>query len=124
MNVKLLRKIKELILAEPKRLDMDTYGDRVLPIAGGPKCGTAACICGWAVILKQRIPRKYDAPMPSIGIEDGKVVLEISDSEAARLFFDESWPCQFRDYIADGSAKSAKIAAKRIEHFIKTEGRE
>jgi len=122
VDVKLLRKVKKMILAQPKRFDMDSFGRRVPAEEGGPRCGTVACIAGWAVILKKKVPRNPHAEMPPIGREDGMEALDIDYDQAARLFYDEEWPEQFRDYVADGSKESACIAARRIEHFIKTKG--
>jgi hypothetical protein len=126
MNVKLLRKVKRLILAEPKRFDMDTFGRRRDPKANdnAPRCGTVGCIAGWAVILTKRIPRNPKAEMPTIDHNDGMEALNISDGEAKLLFYAVEWPEKFSAYVADGSEKSAKIAAQRIEHFIKTKGKE
>jgi hypothetical protein len=52
MNVELLLKVKQAILDEPARLNMDNflkssdyYHDQE------PACGTVGCIAGWAVII-------------------------------------------------------------------------
>jgi hypothetical protein len=54
VNVELLKKIKEHILEEPRRLHMDNFVCRV-PVDSpkNPPCGTVACIAGWAVILSR-----------------------------------------------------------------------
>jgi len=124
MNVKLLRKVAKFILAKPKRFDMANFGYRLPKKNGGPECGTVACIAGWAVILSQGIPQRADVPMPSIGRLEGMVALGISDEQAQRLFYTEPWPKQFAEYDRDQTLKAARIAVKRIEHFIRTKGKE
>lgn len=118
MNVKLLRKVKKHILEEPKRLMM---GDWVTETKKSP-CGTAACIGGWAVILSG----KYRANMDAGDVqEEAKELLDVEGMESTRLFGPVWWPAKFRGGCADdGEEITAKIAAKRIDHFIKTEGRE
>ena len=133
MNVDLLRKIKKHILAEPARLYMfgwiirKTTPDEVLaygeedentrPFA---KCGTAACIAGWAAILSKR-----DTGGRFGACELAPELLGLTSQEAARLCIPRNWPLKFRGGCADdGKAKTAKLAARRIEHFIKTKGAE
>ena len=78
------------------------------------KCGTAACIAGWAWKLTN--PTE---PMPWSG-DVATEVLGITLDDRNRLFYWQSWPAQFGGYIDNGTKKSAKIAAARIEHFIRT----
>jgi hypothetical protein len=133
MNVELLRKIEAHILAEPKRLHMSSFMMRqsarnVLSSVGGkpvgyPKCGTAACIAGWAVILEDGLPQGY---LTGAQIYDrAQELLGLHVGQADRLFYRMSWPDEFYDMGGDdGTQKTAEVAVKRIEHFIKTEGRE
>lgn len=125
MNVKLLRKVKKHILEEPKRFLMRYWlvrknsGAR-LPAshAGFAKCGTAACIAGWTWTLEHP-----QTPFP--GSWDVADLLGIDRENRFRLFAVDHWPTQFRNkFKDDGTAESAKVAAARIEHFIKTKGRE
>jgi hypothetical protein len=52
-------------------------------------------------------------------------MLGLSNDERSRLFRPWNWPDKFRQgCCGDGSKKTAKIAASRIEHFIKTKGKE
>jgi hypothetical protein len=126
MNVKLLRRVKKHILEEPRRLCMAWYvikksEDKKL-IAGRPfaKCNTAACIAGWTLELNKIEVNPYE----SEHIRACKL-LDISYDEGLRLFEPSSWPLKFRDGRRDdGTEETAQVAAARIEHFIKTKGRE
>lgn len=127
MNVRLLRRVQKIILSEPKRLDMSTWGERVDPKEdpSAPKCGTVGCIAGWAYMLANRVPRKFGAEMPPIWRDAGAEALDISDEQARALFYVKDWPEKFIDaYSPDGSKKSARVCARRIDHFIKTKGAE
>lgn len=128
MNVKLLRKVVKHILAEPKRLVMGSWLQRKLyeddyidanDIARPfPKCGTAGCIAGWTCELsKKGHVRRIDWM--------AKRLLGLTTLEARRLFLPDQWPDRFGSGVADdGKKKTAAIAAARIEHFIKTKGKE
>lgn len=129
MNVKLLRKIQKHILAEPRRLVMSIIERRgnpntLIPVEPDEysnynqyekrqkfaDCGTAACIMGWARLLASH----YNGHDDSLDIEFGKLC-------SAR-----TWPTKFaKAYAKAKTARSrARIAANRIEHFIKTRGKE
>lgn len=129
MNVKLLRKVKAHILAEPKRLYMSSYiksEAHNMDIGHDyPKCGTAACIAGWACLLELKPKDPYEFwQTHSVGPE-AAALLGIDDQAAYRLFEPSEWPKQFaRGRSDDGAKETAKVAAARIEHFIKTKGRE
>ncbi len=132
MNVKLLRKVAKHILEEPKRLLMRTWifeksdkQTRVRMAQGGSrpfaKCGTAACISGWACIISGHGEEAKKDSFMDVGMR----LLGIGYPQAYRLFGPENWPKEFqRGTKDDGTAKTARIAAKRIEHFIKTNGDE
>ena len=49
MNVKLLKQIKEAIRRHPKQFDMAEWFRRDVE---APRCGTTACIAGWALTLQ------------------------------------------------------------------------
>lgn len=131
MNVKLLRKVKRHILEEPKRFVMsvvvmsvvDTYKEnslsgKVFGMRPFPKCGTAACVAGWACILsgKDRL---------DVGMITAQRLLDLTPEQAMRLFEPSKWPEQYEAGTTDdGKNKTAKIAAARIDHFIKTKGAE
>lgn len=129
MNTKLLRKVAAKILAEPKQFDMDNYFASASCLGREvPNCGTAACIAGWSICLARRIkPSKAAISSGSSYSIAAMKVLKIRWIAAGRLFGVLSWPSEFRDsYLAhkDGSVGRARVAATRIEHFIKTKGRE
>lgn len=142
INVKLLRRVKALILEEPRRLDMGTWAHpadkRVQVEADRPPCGTVACIAGWAVIddfvkVNGRMPDR-DEIEEIYETADRKAaeLLSLRQDQADRLFdtptgggFDE-WPEDLAEaYVNATSPKErARVAAKRIERFIKTKGAE
>jgi hypothetical protein len=142
MNVKLLRKVKAYILAEPRRLDMDVVG--VIAQGGdAPPCGTVGCIAGWAGLLALTVvPKNPEARVDRMSWIRGQDALHLTDAQANRLFrepskagdevynmgvaYSASWPARFaRRYVrASRPATRAKITAERIDHFIKTKGRE
>ena len=129
MNIPLLRRIKKHILAEPKRLKMFSWivhrSDRMATITTDDgerpfaKCGTAACIAGWACLLEGQEPQL------SYVADEARTLLGLNNAQAEVLFSPLCWPRRFRGTdLDDGSRKSAQLTAKRIEHFIKTKGRE
>lgn len=144
LNVKLLRRVKNRILKEPRQFIMESVyarAEHVLTFSGYghyhadlarktiPNCGTAACIAGWteALALKTR-PSKLVGTYPYFGSEDAAGRrLGLDDWYAGhRLFRTASWPEKFqRAWDAAKTHKArAKVAADRIEHFIKTNGEE
>lgn len=134
MNVKLLRKIKRHILAEPLRFMMATWIRRKFRGFGSftgdggkrqgfAECGTAACIGGWAVILSKISDSDINMHSGSDIMSKASALLELSSSQAPRLFLTDYWPQPFRhDYNSQNTTPKtrARIAADRIEHLIKT----
>ena len=140
MNVKLLREVEKRILAEPRRFDMMTFGTklnkRTIRALGkqAPPCGTVACIAGHVDWMAH--PRLFAASV-ALGDYDDSIVkraakelglgFELSqDTNAGRLFFDNEWPEKFQAALAEAKTplQRAEVAVKRIEHFIKTNGKE
>lgn len=136
MNVKLLRKVKKHILAEPKRLVMwtwklqntlqpkflsDGYGNMPRKFIPFAECGTAACIAGWTCLLsgKKNVEGNH---ISQTAIQ----LLGIPGSLTNSLFVVTFWPGQFRAKYHNAKTQKtrAKIAAERIEHFISTKGAE
>ena len=149
MNIDRLLRVKARILAEPVEFEMDHYVSTRRDTSG-EVCGTACCIGGHAAVDAGFITLRT-APLPgfsSLGYEltpaGAKVVggmafgsgvdgfgvfadaLDLSPSEANRLFFVANWPKGFRVPFeqATGATARANIAGKRIDHFMRTEGRE
>lgn len=50
--------------------------------------------------------------------------LDLNSCQEIRLFYDSNWPMAFRESYANAKTHTerAKVAADRIDHFIKTEG--
>ena len=119
INVELLRKVKEAILAEPEGFDMAWWhGHRM---GDGEWCGTTHCLAGWVQVL-QGMP-----PVDRGAFEDGRVVLGLNLDQASRLFSSRQWPVQFAcDYamarFVEDRKEMARVAGERIEFFIRTNG--
>src|SRR5437899_999101 len=114
MNVKLLRKVARHIAAEPIRFCGSWYmASCHLP------CGTRACIAGWAVILGNRMKPEEIFTLDTNTIRaKAEKLLRINADQSRRLFI--NWPSPWPS-IHDSNAQTA---VKRIEHFIKTKGKE
>lgn len=132
MNVALLERVKAHILAEPRRFQMKTWvmhnHGRVYYEADNgrktkfAKCGTAACIGGWAYLLSED-----DGKHPYYGdiASFAREVLGLNHSQAARLFSVYNWPRYYCRRFSRANAKDrVRIAARRIDRFIKTKGAE
>lgn len=133
LNVKLLRKVKKHILAEPKRFHMGDWATFWAKSERKPKyvppCRTVACIAGWTVLLAKPLLWKRfmadnvkDICQTSINPEtEAATLLGMSRHEASSMFYTSNWPDQFADqYDMANREEKAVIAANRIEHFIKT----
>lgn len=124
MNTKLLLKVKAAILAEPREFDMRLFFNR----NADSQCGTSACIAGHAVAIGEGLglpeaQRKSGYFVETIAAK----LLDIGSQGADILFYCAAWPSSFgRAYVkAQGDPhERAQVAAKRIDWFIKTEGRE
>lgn len=140
MNVKLFREIQNAIRQEPDRFDMSDWVNGHQTDGSGNFCGTAACIAGFACVLeanREKPARSFkDRVLAVIGLATpafmvqwevrARELLDIDLPQANRLFYTSNWPEPFRAEYYDGQTKEcrAKAASKRIDHFIKTEGRE
>jgi hypothetical protein len=104
INVKLLRKVRRHILAEPKRVNMGRF------IYRKEDCGTVACIAGWAVTLSgEELPYHISARAEEL--------LGLNWRQASYLFYDAP---NFVKAPAQ-TAEHARQTAKLIDHFIKEE---
>jgi hypothetical protein len=125
--------VKQLILEEPKRLDMDR--SVVTAHTNNPPCGTAGCIAGWVNVLT-RSKKKAHWKQVATKIEGlewttlssrAQQELDIDSWQAERLFYQCNWPNHMGgdyDNAGTGTTEAAKITAKRIDRFIKTKGAE
>ena len=129
MNDKLLEKVKQRILEHPNRFvmrdwivtpetnDSDTFtsdNGQKIPF---DKCGTAACIAGWACLIQT----KGEARMNTVSTADEAMdYLDLSEEDAEQLFYVGNWPSDLaRAYgKASTQAERAQIAAQRIDRFI------
>jgi len=124
MNVELLQRVKEYILAEPAKFDMASF-------ECNHPCGTTRCIGGTAYILAHpKMKTIFHIPLTTSNLYPGQHELELTEDEANRLFMITDWPEEFRSYryedgeYWDESYATPEQAAARIDHFIATEGRE
>jgi hypothetical protein len=123
MNVPLLRKVQQRILAEPEHFDMDTWG--VLPDGVGAftfseaeeVCGTAACIGGHALLIASP---ELSGLAYHYTDDAAAIALGLSASEASLLFYVGNWPWRYADayFASETREERAKIASDRIDDFI------
>lgn len=131
MNVPLLRKIKAVMLARPKRVDMYGWLRHKSKERGGPVCGTVGCIAGWACLLSEKqgksLSDKREAVLMSFPdyASNGADALGITGEQAERLFFTNHWPKRLADSYDDDNSprQKARIVARRIDLFIRSKGR-
>lgn len=114
----LLRKVQQCILAEPTQFNMDDW----IRTDKKSSCGTTSCIAGWVSYLVK--PKEFstsDCSMYQLTrlAEDS---IQIWGQRADTLWYVAYWPDQFHDayHSAETPKQRAKVAAERIEHFIKT----
>lgn len=144
--IRLLRKVEAHILEEPKRYNQNTVCEIYSPARikqrkgwGGdvsfiPPCGTVACIGGWVNVLSgHRRSKNLDLAKKTLGLTE-----EQSDRLFAGICYEpefdcvelgdtsRQWPERFQVayFKARTAAGRARVAVRRIEHFIKTGGAE
>lgn len=125
MNTRLLRRIQRYILEEPKRIDMEFFLTREIEgyCPTYPPCGTVGCIACWACILTLGGDFSDNFNTDDIAAEK----IGLSAVQRDNLFFDPRWPQEFQFRLAETkpqTAEYARVVSDRIEHFIKTKGRE
>ena len=131
MNVELLLKIKGQILKEPKQFQMGQWFAKSLDDKTNdiPNCGTAACIGGWAMTIDRGMnPKETDECFEVDFATKARNLLGLRYSQGLNLFILNNWPENFRNtYLeavkASNLIEAARIAAKRIDHFIDTNGK-
>lgn len=141
INKKLLRKVMAHIKAEPRRLDMaflleQTDKEYAAEDKSLPPCGTVGCIAGWACILDLKRFNAEDIAFN--GWERGKKRLNLNEDQAHRLFSSpgdweysngnegRKWPEAFANRYNKAKTARGRMNATvaRIEHFLKTNGKE
>lgn len=119
MNTELLLKVKEQILQEPERFDMRNW-------VWGDGCNTTGCIAGWAVAIGEDRPLSMDLQfVKGLGcvVDRAQRLLDLSDPAKMRLFHSEAWPHHVAAAYNNADQRvRAKIAAKRIDLFIASNG--
>lgn len=133
MNKPLLRQIIATIEAEPRRLRMEAWFTKHTNQL--PRCGTVACIAGWALVLHEHKPgvpfkRVRDAIQlrhsTDIDFGDflsvGAKALGLTEAQSYRLFYLGAWPTVlFAAYnLAKTPATRASVTVRRIKHFMRT----
>lgn len=129
LNVRLVRKIIRHILAEPLRywqewtIDTGTPGELIRSSGQRfAKCGTVACIGGWAYILSTTRPRlKWSSTL----LDKGGKALGLSDYHQSILFSgipSYDWPQPYaRQYDAATTPRArARVACRLLEKVIDT----
>jgi hypothetical protein len=131
INVRLLREVAKHVVGDPKRLVMDIYLWREKDVPDNrfpawkpqfPECGTIGCIAGWVVTLSRKIKVPYQQVRKQAGF-----LLRVNSEQACNLFFPSCWPEKFSRQLLKHNPQTkryAEITAKRIEHFIATNGAE
>lgn len=125
----LWKAIKANILKHSDQFEMRDYFSEFLHIEerhvapGG--CGTAACIAGLAVHIASRRKRlDVTASWARNGDiwDDAAKLLELTAAESKALFIRHNWPDEFRKpyHRASTPLSRAKVAVRRINHFIRT----
>lgn len=125
MNTRLLRKVQKAILAEPAKFDMDFYFAR----SGESPCGTVACIAGHAIALTKKFRKLRCGLNPRVRFNAADIAqgaLGLNYEGAWNLFHLDDWPSKYRrGYLNAKSARGkTRAAARRIDHFIATGGKE
>ncbi len=126
---RMLRKVIAHILDEPLRYDQDevlvyqepgeSFFYTIIGERKVPQCGTIGCLAGWVTALS--LSKKKAEEVDPIKFAANK--LGLSGYQRNSLFGGVfSWPEQFADayHRAKTPLQVARVAAKRVEHFIKT----
>ena len=102
----LLTDVIEQIVGDPRRFQMDIWGERGNLFTyynknhyNAPRCGTAACVAGWVVFLREPAADR---------LMNGNQACDILIGEEPLLQFDET---------ADGFTTESKEALDRYRHI-------
>lgn len=129
INYKLLRKVRDHILEEPRRIHMEQWlikGSKYINMIlgrqrGAPACNTVGCIAGWTAQLSESKAESWDCA--SVAVRK----LKINYAQTKLLFHVENWPEDLQIKIGkyrNGTKSYAKVVAQRIDRFIETRGKE
>lgn len=132
MNIELLQKVKQAILDEPRKMDMNVWFDRfwadeeekvrVLRLLGKeeaqlPPCGTIGCIAGWSVLLGSSMD---PGELVHVGSTAARL-LDLDFEQAYDLFHTTTWPSDLREKLSDsepGTIEYAQVVAEAIDRYI------
>lgn len=109
IDVDILMRSKERILQEPTQVNMSSWAYR-------NRCGTVACIGGWACVLKG-IP--YDEV--DFVVAQRSIGLSYDPIRADSLFSTVHWdePYRYRlGLVPSGTKEYAEIVAEYIDYFL------
>jgi hypothetical protein len=139
-NIKLLKQVRDTILKYPDQFYMDDWFSNLNQIEDKPsRCGTAACIAGWSLALSKEAFKKkpsttqdyFSGCTTSFINREARKALGLNQKQGLRLFLREMWPDRFKfkyseliekvwDHKPIKPKQFAKVAASRIDYFIKT----
>lgn len=142
MNIDRMLRVRDVVLAEPDRLEL--LEDFVTPRfdAEDRFCGHGLCIAARAAIdagfIELRDTPRPGAPRTYYDVTEegakhagflrelGGAALSISDPQARRLFYVTEWPARLSSAFLQSKQAPARasVAARRIDHFMRTEGAE
>lgn len=141
MNIDRMLRVRDVVLAEPDRLEL--LDDFVAPRFDADRfVGVGLCIAARAALdagfielrdtPRPGAPRTYYDVTPA-GLERaqfmrelGAAALDLSDAQARRLFYVDEWPSRMASAFLQSKQAPARasVTARRIDHFMRTEGAE
>lgn len=133
MKTKMLRKVQEFLLAEPRQFDMNNWirSPRLVNVLEMPPCGTVCCVAGAAYVIDKNKPldkvrNDLIKTLSTYRVEtEAKRILGLTEAQATRLFYKSGWPARFRRAYEKAKTPAERVQAgvKRIDYFIKTRGK-
>jgi hypothetical protein len=124
MNVRLLKKVKAAILGESRRFSMGTWKASNVRGKDAPPCRTMACIAGHADWIVN--PELFMKSEQHVVARRGINALGLNGEQELKLCYLTGWPdaLAVKYSKAATSKERAMVAAKRIDLFIRTHGKE
>lgn len=109
IDVDILMRSKERILQEPTQVNMSSWAYR-------NRCGTVACIGGWACVLK-------GIPYDQVELVEAQRAIGLSHDSfmADRLFSTAHWDEPYHSrllLVPSGTKAYAEIVAEYIDYFL------
>lgn len=116
-TIKLLHKVCERILNEPRQLDM------LYLVGKSNTCGTTACILGHAMAIQLKINLKTVLKLYNDAYMIPPTFLTyLPGIMRSRLIHFPLWPDKYKKHTREGTKAYARQAVNRIKFFIKTDG--